>query len=141
MIHAVSGCAVPGSVTNQFWGSLLWRARTSWGSFGALCYMVLGLMEEILFTIVPQKNLTTSNDRVGLTRSAMFLFVFIIIHAVGNLHVFLGPDDFNGYGYFYFHLYWTGFGFHANIVEEYILLASMLYVMVALKRTGDISIN
>jgi hypothetical protein len=103
--------------------------------------MVLGFMKEILFTIVPQKNLTTTNDRVGLTRSAMFLFVFIIIHAVGNLHVFLGPDDFNGYGYFYVRLYWTGFGFHANIVEEYILLAAMLHVMVALKRTWDISIN
>ena len=101
MIHAVSGCAVPGFVTNQFWDSLLWRARASWGSFGALCYMVLGLMEEILFTIVPQKNLTTSKDRFGLSRSAMFLFVLIIIHAVGNLHVFLGPDDFNGYGCFY----------------------------------------
>ena len=109
--------------------------------FGTLCYMVLGLMEEILFTIVPQKNLTTTNDRVGLSRSAMFLFVFIIIHAVGNLHVFLGPDDFNGYGCFYVHLYWTGFGFHAYTVKEYILLASMLHVMVALKRTWDISIN
>merc|ERR1711904_440464 len=28
------------------------------------------------------------------------------IHAVGNLHVFIGPDDFNGYGYFYVRLYW-----------------------------------
>ena len=139
MIHAFSGCAVPGFVTNQFWSSLLWGAGKL--GFGTLCYMVLGFMEDILFTIVPQENLTTTNDRVGLSRSAMFLFVFIIIHAVGNLHVFLGPDDFNGYGYFYFHLYWTGFGFHANIVEEYILLASMLYVMVALKRMGDISIN
>jgi len=71
----------------------------------------------------------------------MFLFVFIIIHAVGNLHVFLGPDDFNGYGYFYVRLYWTGFGFPANIVEEYILLAALLHIVVALKRTWDISIN
>eukprot|EP00440_Ansanella_granifera_P033590 gb/GFBE01036452.1/.p1 GENE.gb/GFBE01036452.1/~~gb/GFBE01036452.1/.p1 ORF type:complete len:263 (+),score=99.52 gb/GFBE01036452.1/:1-789(+) len=98
-------------------------------------------MKEILFTIVPQKNVTINNDRVGLTRSAMFLFIFIIIHAVGNLHVFLGPDDFNGYGYFYVRLYWTGFGLHANIVEEYILLAALLHVFVALKRTWDISIN
>merc|ERR1712187_149756 len=66
------------------------------GWIGAIAYMVLGFMKEILFTIVPQKNITLSNDRVGLTRSAMFLFIFIIIHAVGNLHVFLGPDDFNG---------------------------------------------
>jgi len=111
------------------------------GWIGALCYTVLGFMKEILFTIIPQKNVVMTNDRVGLTRSAMFLFIFIIIHAVGNLHVFLGPDDFNGYGYFYVRLYWTGFGFDANIVEEYILLAALLHVFVALKRTWDISIN
>merc|ERR1712127_430750 len=111
------------------------------GMFGAMCYMVLGFMKEILFTILPQNNLVMTNDRIGLTRSAMFLFIFIIIHAVGNLHVFLGPDDFNGYGYFYVRLYWTGFGLDANIVEEYILLAALLHVFVALKRTWDISIN
>merc|ERR1719428_1768917 len=85
--------------------------------------------------------LKLSGDRSGLTRSAMFLFIFIIIHAVGNLHVFLGPDDFNGYGYFYVRLYWTGFGFHANIVEEYILLAAMMHVSIALKRTWEISLS
>merc|ERR1711879_930137 len=108
---------------------------------GALMYMVLGFMKEIIFTIFPQKNLTWANDRVGLTRSAILLILFIVIHAVGNLDVFLGPDDFNGYGYFYVRLYWTGFGFEANIVEEYILLAALLHVAVALKRTWDISIN
>merc|ERR1711972_758891 len=108
---------------------------------GALMYMVLGFMKEIIFTIFGQKNITLTKDRVGLTRSAMFLFVFIIIHAVGNLHVFLGPDDFNGYGYFYVRLYWSGFGLEANIVEEYILLAAILHVAVALKRTWDISIK
>merc|ERR1740120_62869 len=111
------------------------------GWLGATCYMVLAFMRELLFTIVPQKNLVMTNDRIGLTRSAMFLFIFIIIHAVGNLHVFLGPDDFNGYGYFYVRLYWIGFGLDANIVEEYILLAALLHVFVALKRTWDISIN
>ncbi|CAE7639693.1 CYB2 [Symbiodinium sp. CCMP2456] len=111
------------------------------GWIGAIFYMVLGFLKEILFTIVPQKNVSFTSDRIGLTRSAMFLFIFIIIHAVGNLHVFLGPDDFNGYGYFYVRLYWTGFGFQANIVEEYILLAALLHVVVALKRTWDISIN
>merc|ERR1712086_107653 len=111
------------------------------GWIGAICYMVLGFMKEIIFTIFGQKNITLTNDRVGLTRSAMFLFVFIIIHAVGNLHVFLGPDDFNGYGYFYVRLYFTGFGLPANIVEEYVLLCALLHVAVALKRTWDISIN
>merc|ERR1719324_877680 len=98
-------------------------------------------MKEIVFTIFPQKNLTLTNDRVGLTRSAMFLFLFMVIHAVGNLHVFLGPDDFNGYGYFYVRLYPSGFGLPANIVEEYVLLAAIMHVLVALKRTWDISIN
>merc|ERR1719188_619902 len=107
------------------------------GWFGALCYMVLGFMKEIIFTIFPQKNITLTNDRVGLSRSAMFLFVFLIIHAVGNLHVFLGPDDFNGYGYFYVRLYFTGFGLPANIVEEYMLLAAVLHVFVGLRRTWD----
>ena len=36
----------------------------------------------------------------ALRRSAFFLIFFIVVHAIGNLHVFLGPDDFNGYGYF-----------------------------------------
>merc|ERR1712031_130011 len=111
------------------------------GCFGALCYMVLGFMKEIVFTIFPQTNITLTNDRIGLTRSAMFLFLFMIIHAVGNLHVFLGPDDFNGYGYFYVRLYPSGFGLPANIVEEYVLLAAMMHVAIALKRTWDISIN
>merc|ERR550514_2092952 len=92
-------------------------------------------------TIFSIKNFKITNDRVGLTRSAMFLIVFQIIHAVGNLHVFLGPDDFNGYGYFYVRLYFTGLGLPANIVEEYVLLAALLHVIVGLKRTWDISIN
>merc|ERR1719230_967897 len=111
------------------------------GYFGALCYMVLAFMKEIVFTIFGQTNISIDKDRVGVTRSAFFLFVFIVIHAVGNLHVFLGPDDFNGYGYFYVRLYPTGFGLPANIVEEYVLLAALLHIFVALKRTWDISIN
>merc|ERR1719399_580877 len=111
------------------------------GWLGALIYMALNFMKEIVFTIFSQKNFAFTGDRLALTRSAIFLFVFIVIHAIGNLHVFLGPDDFNGYGYFYVRLYWTGFGFQANIVELYVLLAAVLHVMVALKRTWDISLN
>jgi hypothetical protein len=88
-------------------------------------------------TIFSATNIKITNDRVGLTRSAIFLIIFIIIHAVGNLHVFKGPDDFNGYGYFYVRLYWTGFGLPANIVEEYVLLSILLHVAVGLKRTWD----
>merc|ERR1711988_1019867 len=103
--------------------------------------MAIFFMREILLTIFGQSNLVFTNDRSGLTRSAMWLFVFIIIHAIGNLHIFLGPNDFNGYGYFYVRLYWTGFGLPANIVEIYVALGALLHVAVALKRTWDISIN
>merc|ERR1719321_2232270 len=112
-----------------------------WAWIWALWHMVLAILCEVCCTIFSIKNFKISNDRTGLTRSAMFLVLFIVIHAVGNLHVFLGPDDFNGYGYFYVRLYCTGFGLPANIVEEYVLLAAMLHVFVALKRTWDISLN
>jgi len=103
--------------------------------------MVVAIVMEVVRTIFSIKNFKITNDRTGLTRSAMFLIVFQVIHAVGNLHVFLGPDDFNGYGYFYVRLYFTGFGLSANIVEEYLLLAALLHVFVAMKRTWDISLN
>jgi len=106
----------------------------------ATWYLLMAVLYEVCATIFSVPNFKISNDRLGLTRSAILLILFIVIHAVGNLHVFLGPDDFNGYGYFYVRLYWTGFGLPANIVEEYILLGVLLHVLAALKRTWDISL-
>merc|ERR1711953_837794 len=103
--------------------------------------LLLSILWEVCATIFTNKNFKLGNDRKGLTRSAIFLILFIVIHAVGNLHVFKGPDDFNGYGYFYVRLYWTGFGLPANIVEEYILLSVLLHVFVGLKRTWDIKLG
>merc|ERR1712087_912218 len=107
----------------------------------ATWYLMLSVLWEVCATIFSVKNFKIANDRVGLTRSAILLILFMVIHAVGNLHVFMGPDDFNGYGYFYVRLYWTGFGLPANIVEEYILLAVLLHVFVALKRTWDFNLK
>merc|ERR1712003_558890 len=109
--------------------------------FSAACYLLLAVLYEVCATIFSAPNLKISNDRVGLTRSAILLILFIVIHAVGNLHVFMGPDDFNGYGYFYVRLYWTGFGVSANIVEEYIMLSILLHVFVGLKRTWDMKLT
>jgi hypothetical protein len=108
--------------------------------FGAW-YLIMALLWEVCATIFSNQNFKISNDRKGLTRSAILLILFIVIHAVGNLHVFMGPDDFNGYGYFYVRLYWTGFGLPANIVEEYILLSIILHVIVGLKRTWDMKLT
>merc|ERR1712151_601420 len=106
----------------------------------AAWYLMIAVLFEVCATIFSCKNIKTSPDRVGLTRSAILLILFVVIHAVGNLHVFKGPDDFNGYGYFYVRLYWTGFGLNANIVEEYILLSVLLHVFVGLKRTWDMKL-
>ena len=95
------------------------------GSFvNACCYLVLSIIYEIA------KNFKISNDRTGLTRSAVFLIFFIVVRTIGNLHVFKGPDDFVRF-------YWTGFGFQANIVEEYVLLNDLLHIFGGLKRMWD----
>merc|ERR1712228_1096437 len=107
----------------------------------ATWYLLVAVLYEVCATIFSAPNLKMGNDRTGLTRSAILLILFIVIHAVGNLHVFAGPDDFNGYGYFYVRLYWTGFGLPANIVEEYCLLSALLHVFVGLKRTYDMKLT
>eukprot|EP00397_Hematodinium_sp_SG-2012_P007267 GEMP01007309.1.p1 GENE.GEMP01007309.1~~GEMP01007309.1.p1 ORF type:complete len:967 (+),score=138.71 GEMP01007309.1:60-2903(+) len=112
------------------------------GYKGALFYMAWNFIAEILRTILCTGNVVLTNDRAGLTRSAIFLAFFIVIHAVGNLHIFLGPADFNGYGFFYVRLYWfKNINIQANIVEIYLLFCAMLHVMVGLKRTWDITAN
>jgi predicted heme/steroid binding protein len=111
------------------------------GYFMGAWYLMESVLYEVCATIFTAQNIKITNDRVGLTRSAILLILFIVIHAVGNLHVFMGPNDFNGYGYFYVRLYWTGFGLPANIVEEYILLSALLHVFVGLKRTWDLKLT
>merc|ERR1711953_914605 len=115
---------------HQAWGTMEgsdnWRVHLmdepmgflgfAWAYAYAGWALLLSVLYEVCATIFSATNIKITNDRVGLTRSAIFLIIFIIIHAVGNLHVFKGPDDFNGYGYFYVRLYWTGFGLPANIV-------------------------
>jgi len=103
--------------------------------------MVVSFIVEIVKTIFTTGNFKFTNDRTGLTRSAIFLILFQVVHAVGNLHVYGGPDDYNGYAYFYVRLYWSGLGLDANLFEEYLLLAALLHVAVGLKRTWDISLN
>ena len=54
------------------------------------------------------------NETYYITGESMPFF-----YAVGNLHVFKGPGDFNGYGRCPVRLYWTGFGLPPNILGEY----------------------
>ena len=66
-----------------------------------------------------------------------FLVLFIVVHAGGNLHVFKGPDDLDGYDYFYVCFCWTGFEFKANTVGEHVLLSALFHTFVELKCTWD----
>ena len=94
----------------------------------ACYYLVLSISYEICATIFSAKISTSRLTERGL-RSACFLICFSVVHAVENLHVFKGPDDSKGYDYFYVRLYWTGFGFQANIVAEYVLLSAVLHIL------------
>jgi hypothetical protein len=112
-----------------------------WAS--AIGVMAFSWIRELIKSIFSGGNFVLSfkGERAGLARSALFLVFFILIHALGNTHIFLGPDDFNGYGHMFVRLYWTGFGLQMNIVEEYLLLAALLHIMVALRRTWDINMG
>ena len=54
---------------------------------GPFSYMVLAFMKEIIFFFL-RKYPVLTNDRVGLSRSVIFLFVFVIFHAR------VGPREF-----------------------------------------------
>merc|ERR1719443_2063195 len=120
-------------------GVFLFNIKAYFHAFWSLWLVILYEVCATIFSRIGQ-NVKISSDRTGLTRSAILLILFMVIHGVGNLHVFMGPDDFNGYGYFYVRLYWTGFGLPANIVEEYIILSALLHVFVGLKRTWDMKL-
>ena len=60
-----------------------------------------------------------------------FRLFFNVMLAVGNQHLFKGPDDLNGNGYFYARLCWTGVGLQANID---VWLSALLHFSVGLKR-------
>ena len=104
----------------------------------ACYYLILSIIHAVCATIFSAKNFKISNDRTGLTRSAVFLIFFIVVHAVENLHLFKGPDDFNGYGYFHVRLYCTGLGFQANILEEYVLLSALLHIFARLNSRSEV---
>ena len=47
-------------------------------------WLILSIICDICATIFSAKNFKISNDRTGLTRNAVFLIFFIVVHAVGE---------------------------------------------------------
>ena len=102
--------------------------------FGTVGHLIVLFLVEIFSTIFLIQNFTKGlHDKSGLTRSAVFLIVFILIHGLGNLHVYAGPDAFNGYAYFLNHP--VPWGTLLLPVEFYLLAAGILHVVVATVRT------
>eukprot|EP00933_Yihiella_yeosuensis_P037531 TRINITY_DN31497_c0_g1_i1.p1 TRINITY_DN31497_c0_g1~~TRINITY_DN31497_c0_g1_i1.p1 ORF type:complete len:967 (-),score=281.29 TRINITY_DN31497_c0_g1_i1:158-3058(-) len=119
------------------------------GPLGALWYMLVNVLLTTLKTVLFTGNFKFSldNNRKGTIRSAVFLLTFTLVHAGGNFVDMLGgPDELNGEGYLFDRIHWTGGlglvkSFPFSVVEEYLALALLVHVSVALKRSWDISIN
>ncbi|CAJ1373427.1 unnamed protein product [Effrenium voratum] len=119
------------------------------GFIGAVWFLLKNVMLMVMRTVFFTGNLKFSldNNRNGTMRSAVFLITFTIVHALGNFVDMLGgPAELNGEGYLFDRIHWTGaFGyikdFPFSVVEEYLALALLLHVTVALKRSYDITIG
>ena len=64
-------------------------------------YLIISVTYEICASILSAKNFKISSGRTGRTRIAVLLIRFIVVHVDWNLHVFKGPEDFVGCGYFF----------------------------------------
>ena len=140
LLAPVAPAAGGAIATEHWWGEARNTASDfgvfgpSVGSFFATIYdLIVLFMIEIFKTIFFVKNWTVPHDKSGLTRSAIFLIVFVLIHGLGNLHVYAGPDAFNGYAYFLNRPVPWGTLFLP--VEMYLLAAGILHVLVATIRT------
>jgi len=75
------------------------------------------------------KNLALSiispTPTVAITRTAIFLLVFTTVHMLGNITMFIGPDAFNGYGYFLRN------NPAINLIEAYLGLGLVIHSVVA----------
>jgi len=119
------------------------------GVLGALVFLLMNVLSITLKSVFFTGNFKFSldNNRKGTIRSAIFLITFILVHALGNFADMLGgPKELNGEGYLFDRIHWTGGlglipDFSFSIVEEYLALALLLHVSVALKRSWDISLN
>jgi len=102
------------------------------GWLHAIFYLAKGFIWQIVLTIFSAVSIDTG---VGIQRTAILSGMFIVLHGAGNLQSFLGPDAFNGYGYFMVRIYWTGFGLPSNILEEYFVLGLFMHACIGIKRT------
>ena len=76
-------------------GVLLVESRSC---VSACHHSILNIISGICAAFSSAKNFRISKDRTGLTRTAVCVIFFIVVHAVGTLCVTEGPVDFDGCG-------------------------------------------
>jgi hypothetical protein len=69
------------------------------------------------------KAIFVPNTRDALNRTAIFLIIFLIVHMLGNLAVFISADAFNSYGYL------LNKNPLLKFVDYYLLLAAVIHVV------------
>lgn len=81
----------------------------------------------LLNAIAP--TLVSTEQKTTITRSAVFLVVFLVFHVAGNITVFGGPDLFNTYGHHLHHM--PGL----VVVECYLLVAALVHTALGVYQT------
>merc|ERR1712230_310322 len=71
----------------KIWGEYPHNTHLSWVT--AIYLMVMSFLKEIVMTIFSTIPIKIEGKREAVTRSAFFLILFMVVHAIGNLHFFL----------------------------------------------------
>jgi succinate dehydrogenase / fumarate reductase cytochrome b subunit len=88
--------------------------------FSHVLTTILAIVKTLICTIF------SIDATQAINRTAVFLIFFSVVHCAGNMFIFVGPDAFNGYGYF----------LHINpllkFIEAYLALGLIIHTIVAL---------
>ena len=90
-----------------------------------------------LITHTPKAE-TTKYTKKKLLRDRVY---FPVVINIRYHHVFMGPDDFNGYGYFPVRLYWTEAGFQAPVPMKRVAIVSRSLDPFSLPAAGLVPIS
>lgn len=109
------------------------------GPVGALIYMVIGLLTQVLKTVLCTGNLKFNNERLGTIRSGLFLVLFTVLHSSDNQMTQLGKKQYNGMSFFLADTMQKVKGY--QLFDMYIGLCVLLHVSVGLKRSWDLNMG
>jgi hypothetical protein len=109
------------------------------GPIGALIYLAIGLLTQVLKTVLWTGNLKFNNERLGTIRSGLFLVLFTVLHSSDNQFTQLGKKQYNGMSFLLADTMQKVKGW--QLFDMYIGLCVLLHVSVGLKRTWDLNMG